>query len=152
MCQKIERTCVICDKKLIGRSDKRFCNIKCKNKYHSELRASKKTFSQDVFKLILNNHRILADLLGPKNQRYQIKKIVLQRKGFDVDTITSAKIVDNEIIYQVLDFTWKNTKNNLIEVEYNPNEQTISPYVFKRFERFGLKETTSIAENINSTS
>jgi hypothetical protein len=143
MCQSKQRLCVICDKQLHGRSDKRFCNIKCKNKYHSELRASKKSYSQDVFKQILKNHRILGELIGENTEKFQIKKIVLQRLGFDTETTTSVKFQGKEIQFHVLDFYWKDISNNIIEVNYNPSDQTISPYVFKRFQRFGYSDTNS---------
>jgi hypothetical protein len=141
----------MCDVQLVGRTDKRFCNIKCKNKYHSELRAAKNSYSNDVFKQILKNHRILAEFLGENVDKYQISQLVLQREGFDKNIVSGVNTDSGQIELEVLDFTWKSIDNNLIEVKYNPTESTISPYVFKRFKRFGFEETSrrtsSIAEN-----
>ena len=47
--QVIPRLCVICDQPLKGRSDKRFCNIKCKNYYHLEVQRSMKIITDDFF-------------------------------------------------------------------------------------------------------
>lgn len=149
MCKTIERLCVICDAQLVGRTDKRFCNIKCKNKYHSELRAAKNSYSTNVFKQILKNHRILAEFLGEDVDKYQISQLVLQREGFDKNIVSGVNTDSGQIELQVLDFSWKAIDNNLIEVKYNPTESTISPYVFKRFKRFGFEETTEKSSSIN---
>jgi hypothetical protein len=34
----LNRLCCVCDKPLYGRSDKVFCDVKCKNIYHAEIR------------------------------------------------------------------------------------------------------------------
>jgi hypothetical protein len=47
------RLCCVCDKPLYGRSDKVFCDIRCKNTYHAEIRKYLKNNSR--FRVIENN-------------------------------------------------------------------------------------------------
>jgi hypothetical protein len=135
------RLCVICDSKLFGRSDKRFCSLECKNKYHSEIRKSTNTISNETMKILFRNHQILVELMGENCFKYQINKLVLQRKGFDFEVISAIEQNKFGFKLNVFDFSWYLSNHNTIVIYHNPKQNVISPYVYKRWKRFGFKTT-----------
>lgn len=142
-CKHLEEArnlCVICDSNLFGRSDKRFCNIKCKNKYHSALRKSNQTVSKETMKVLIKNYQILASLFPKEATKYQINKLVLERRGFEFDSISGIEQNKFGLKLKIFNFSWYLTKNNTIIVHFNNKEDSISPFVYKRLERFGPNE------------
>ena len=130
--KKSHRCCVICDAKLIGRSDKVFCGIQCKNKYHSEVRKSNKTFESETIKVITKNYLILAGVIS-KGSSASVKKIVLQRLGFNFDHVTQIKVKHTGILYFVYDFCYHFSKNGNIIIHTDDKQMPISPFLFKRW-------------------
>ena len=56
-----QKRCLNCCCILKGRSDKKFCNLKCKNNYHNPInRTREQIFRQDDSKLH-SNHRVLRE-------------------------------------------------------------------------------------------
>lgn len=130
--KKSHRCCVICDAKLIGRSDKVFCGIQCKNKYHSEIRKTNKTFESETSKIITKNYLILAGVIS-KGSAASVKKIVLQRLGFNFDHVTQIKVKHTGILYYVYNFCYHFSKNGNIIIHTDAKQVSISPFLFKRW-------------------
>jgi len=135
------RLCVVCDAKLFGRSDKIYCSSKCKNTYHAALKKSNKTISKETIKVLYKNYSILAELMGKNCSKYEINKLVLQRKGFDFDTISGLELNKYGFKLKVFDFSWYLSSNNKMVIYCNPNQDNLSPFVYKRWEQFGFAET-----------
>lgn len=136
--KKNENLCVICDSTLFGRSDKRFCSPKCKNKYHSELRKTNKSVSNETIKVLYKNYQILSSLIGKNTSKIEINKLVLQRKGFDFDTVSGMEVNKFGFKLKLFDFSWYLSSHSKIVVYHNPEQEMISPFVYKRWERFGI--------------
>ena len=130
------RLCVICDSPLFGRSDKIFCGTKCKNRYHAEVRKSYKTISNETQKIQKKNHLLLMQLIGPNAKKYQIKKLVLERKGFDFEIVSGVELSKFGLRFRLYDFYWYHTKSGTITIYRNENEFSISPFVYKRWDRY----------------
>jgi len=81
---KERRTCIVCEIEIYGRSDKVFCDIKCKNHYHAEIRKSAKTISAETIKALHKNWQILTSLIGGASDHLIINKLALARHGFDL--------------------------------------------------------------------
>lgn len=58
-----KKECLYCAKALAGREDKRFCNVGCKNNYHSksktEINAKGHPNTSEIIKIIKQNYKIL---------------------------------------------------------------------------------------------
>ena len=78
-----DNLCKICKKVIIGRTDKIFCSIDCKNKYHKGLTnfVTKKTITID--KILHRNRAILQEFLGKRKVQGKVKRIDLAKKKFD---------------------------------------------------------------------
>lgn len=127
-----ERKCVICESNLVGRSDKVFCGIQCKNKYHSEVRKSNKTYESETMKIITKNYIILAGVLLQENSA-SIKKTVLQRIGFNFDYVTQFQTKNSGTYFYVFDFCFYFSRNENVIVHKDPKQTPISPFLYKRW-------------------
>jgi hypothetical protein len=130
-----KRVCVVCDSKLIGRSDKVFCGIKCKNKYHCEVRRSLITIDQETHKVLLKNYQILAGLMTDEKTNFIIDQTALQRKGFHFQFITSLETINNSHHFFIYDHSFEILKNKRISVTKSQDHAKVSPFLFKRWSR-----------------
>ena len=78
------KKCLACDKPLLGRIDKKFCNDYCRNAYNNQTKASHSSTVRKINHILLKNRRILETVLGVEettrttkenllNQGYQFK-------------------------------------------------------------------------------
>ncbi len=146
MCKKTtnnsNRTCIICETNIYGRSDKVFCGIDCKNKYHSEVRKTTKTVSAETIKLINKNWKILTNLMTDKGCQLTTKKLTLQRLGFSFDVATNVHTKFGFINLGIYNYTYYITKNDKVVVMLEKEETNITPFLFKRLlKQFPLEQT-----------
>jgi hypothetical protein len=132
--KKEERKCCVCDKKLFGRSDKVFCDIHCKNKYHAEMRKHTKTASAETTKILNKNYAILCVLLGENCKRFKVKKLHLETHGFNFQTISGLEKTTLGQKMKIYEFSWYYSKDDNIVVLRDSEQSAISPFVYKRWE------------------
>lgn len=130
---KRKRTCIICEKALFGRSDKVFCDIKCKNKYHADLGKSQKTIAKETFKILAKNWAILASLMSATADELFVDKVELARHGFDFTTVSGVDITTKNIHFDVFEYTWCFRTNQQIQITLNKKQTSVSPFIFKRW-------------------
>jgi len=127
------RQCVICNSQLVGRSDKRFCDITCKNKYHSEVRKSMKTIQSETLKILTKNFVILSGVMGESKNAAIIDKLALERLGFKFDYVSDAKNKSGSIHFGLFHFTYQFIHNKRVLIKIDRERKTISPFIFKRW-------------------
>lgn len=144
------RTCIVCEKFLFGRSDKVFCDIKCKNKYHAELAKSQKTVAKETFKILAKNWTIISTLMGEGTTELRINKIELARHGFEFTTVSGLEVSANRSSFNVFEYTWYYKANNEIKITLNKEQAPISPFIFKRWRnRYSLDDYPALlSDNI----
>ena len=144
------RQCCVCDKPLIGRSDKVFCDIKCKNKYHSDVRKHTKSATSISTKILFKNYQILCLLLGKDCSKMSIKKLELQRLGFDFDVISGVSKTPYGLKFELFEFSWYYSSKNQIIVLVDREQSEISPFMYKRWQRtLELKQTEPVYHQKN---
>lgn len=100
------KICKHCDKKVVGRIDKEFCSIDCKNKYNYERRSQTKSATAVIDGYLHRNREILATLMGLSNKLI-IDKSVLDQTGFKYDYHTSHYLnKDGKTYWMIYDFAW----------------------------------------------
>lgn len=129
------RTCVICKRGLIGRSDKVFCDIKCKNQYHIESRKTQRTAVRETNTILARNYIILKGLMGPIACKALISKLALVRAGFNFNYVTEVHEQNGEFSFWIYDLQYKYARKNNIVIENCPEKIPVSPYVFERWRR-----------------
>ena len=134
------RQCCVCDKPLYGRSDKVFCDIHCKNKYHSDVRKHTKSASAVNIKILRKNYVILCTLLGDPCDKYMVKKLKLKELGFNFDVVSGVSQTPYGLKFDLFEFSWFYSRNDNITVMQDRQQTKISPYMYKRWER-NIKHT-----------
>lgn len=83
----MEKACLECGEKIVGRTDKKFCSDYCRNAYNNNLNKDNKNMVRNVNNLLRRNYRILEEL-NPDG-KIRITKAKLSAKGFNFDYFTS---------------------------------------------------------------
>jgi hypothetical protein len=138
MCDKkdfSQRQCVICNKQLFGRSDKRFCDIQCKNYYHAQVRKSVKTISSETIKILAKNITILEGIMGEDKNSCVIDQLALERLGFRFGYITNINGKYGIMRYDVFAFSYRFIKKRRVEITVDRKRSPVSPFIFKRWSR-----------------
>jgi len=104
----MKKKCKMCLKNnIIGRSDKIFCSIVCKNKYHKKLQDVTNKEAKKIDLLLHRNRSILLEIMGKKNRKLKVKRYILEKKRFRFKYHTHFHINSKGKMYKyVYDFAW----------------------------------------------
>ena len=84
------KRCPNCNKIITGRTDKVFCDDKCRNNFYYKFNSEQKTFIRSVNKKLLKNRGILR-AINPSG-RTSVPKHYLEEQGFDFSFFTGIHI------------------------------------------------------------
>jgi len=129
------RQCVICNRRLVGRSDKVFCDIKCKNYYHREIRMSARTALDETVSILRKNYIILTGLMGENSDKFVIDKLALEKAGFNFNHITGVRLDNVSPRYFIFELSFEFIKKNRVKIGVDTEREIFSPFVFKRWAR-----------------
>jgi hypothetical protein len=146
------RKCCVCNKQLYGRSDKVFCDIHCKNKYHQDVRKHTHSVASNNIKILNRNYVILIQLLGIKGKKITINKLALQELDFDFTTVSGFEKTKLGIKMKVYEISWYYTTHDNIVIFQNNDQRLLSPYVYKRWEMQWQEKQTQEPTKINNYS
>jgi hypothetical protein len=101
------KTCKICSTLLIGRRDKLFCSIRCKNYYHTNLRRVTKNAAVSIDNILHRNRSILLEIMKKTKKPIKIKRLQLDKKKFNFKyhTHTQTNSKGKTYVY-IYDFSW----------------------------------------------
>ncbi|SFU29419.1 hypothetical protein SAMN05216480_101476 [Pustulibacterium marinum] len=83
----MQKECLECGDKIVGRSDKKFCSDACRNSYNNNLNKDSKNLIRNVNNRLKKNYRILESL-NPEGKA-KVSKYKLLDKGFDFEYFTN---------------------------------------------------------------
>lgn len=83
----MERECLECGDKIVGRIDKKFCSDACRNAYNNNINKDNKNLIRNTNNRLRKNYRILEEL-NP-GQKTKISRAKLVELGFDFNYFTS---------------------------------------------------------------
>jgi hypothetical protein len=99
--------CRICSNLIVGRSDKKFCSVKCKNYYHTNLRKNTDKEIIEINKILHRNRSILLEILGKHKVQLKINRLILDKKKFNYKYHTHSNTnLAGKIYFYVYDFAW----------------------------------------------
>ncbi len=109
----MNQKCTICQKKFVGRSDKKFCSTSCKNQYHSQLRAATMSATQEIDSILHRNRSILLELMGKNSQQKKIAAhLLFDQKNFKRQYMTGFfENAQGKRYHIVYDFAWMEFSN-----------------------------------------
>ena len=83
----MNKTCLECSDKIVGREDKKFCSDGCRNSYNNKINKDSTNFMRNVNNKLRKNYRILSALnVDGKSKTSRTK---LLSKGFDFEFFTN---------------------------------------------------------------
>ncbi|MDO6489878.1 MAG: hypothetical protein ACSHW4_17085 [Cellulophaga sp.] len=78
--------CLSCNKELVGRSDKKFCDTECRSTYHNTNRPLHEISIQKINSALRKNRSLLAHFCP--SGKSTVKKEVLLKLGYRLDLFT----------------------------------------------------------------
>ncbi len=93
----MQKSCLECGEKIVGRSDKKFCSDYCRNAYNNKLNKDNKNLVRNINNRLRKNYRILEEL-NPNNKSKTTKSTLLA-KGFNFEYITSIYTTKKGTVY-----------------------------------------------------
>lgn len=93
----MERLCLKCGDKLIGRSDKKFCSIQCKSEYNNKRKSETEKAISETNRILRKNRTILKKL-SPTGKT-TVRKEVLDELGFNYKYFTTYFKTRKEQLY-----------------------------------------------------
>ncbi len=83
----MERNCMECGEKVLGRIDKKFCSDLCRNAYNNKLNSDANNLVRNINHALRKNRKILAAL--NKDGKTKLPREKLTTKGFDFTYFTN---------------------------------------------------------------
>lgn len=93
----MEKSCIECGKKLLGRADKKFCGDYCRNSYNNKFKKDNKKLVRNINNALRKNYHIL-ETLNPE-EKSKTTRSKLLAKGFDFSLFTSIYTTKIGTIY-----------------------------------------------------
>ncbi|MEX6688997.1 hypothetical protein QTN47_15925 [Danxiaibacter flavus] len=82
MHQQAPKLCLACNKPLLGRTDKKFCNDYCRNAFNNQRKPANNSYIRSINNQLLKNRRILESLLPATEEMSKASKDKLTQLGF----------------------------------------------------------------------
>ncbi|MGE4514394.1 MAG: hypothetical protein AB7E26_11355 [Chryseobacterium sp.] len=110
--------CLECGEKIIGRSDKKFCNDACRNAYNNKQNKDSNNLMRNVNNKLRKNYRILAEI--NVDGKTKIARSKLDGLGFDFDYFTNLKVYKNGSEYKfIYDYGYKLLDDDFVLIVRN---------------------------------
>jgi len=93
----MDKTCLECGDKIVGREDKKFCSDGCRNAFNNKINKDTTNYMRNTNNKLRKNYRILSELNG--EGKTKTTKIKLLSKGFDFDFVTNLMHTKNGNTY-----------------------------------------------------
>lgn len=93
----MQKQCLECGEKLVGRIDKKFCSDYCRNAYNNRINKDAKNLIRNINNRLRKNWRIL-EALNP-DQKTKTTRSKLISKGFDFNYFTSIYTTKKGTVY-----------------------------------------------------
>ena len=93
----MQKKCLECEERIVGRIDKKFCSDACRNAYNNRINKDSKNLIRNTNNRLRKNYRIL-EVLNP-NKKTKCSRAKLIEKGFDFNYFTSIYTTKVGTIY-----------------------------------------------------
>ncbi|MBP6455132.1 MAG: hypothetical protein KA275_00275 [Chitinophagaceae bacterium] len=108
-----EKKCLNCNKNLIGRSDKKFCNDYCRNEFNNKNKIAEPLIIKTINKKLKDNRLLLEKILDTENTKSYPKEKLLQA-GFDFNYFTHQLQTTKGLYIFNYDYGFLNSDNDWV--------------------------------------
>lgn len=99
------KTCLQCNKPIVGRADKVFCDPQCRNAYHNRIKHSDEQFIKKVNAAIRKNRRIMKTL-APIGKTI-VRRDIAESMGFNFNHFSSLYRSQSSYYYMSYDYGFR---------------------------------------------
>ncbi|MEE9349830.1 MAG: hypothetical protein V3U80_07265 [Flavobacteriaceae bacterium] len=111
------KKCKICRKSVKGRSDKKYCSVACKSKYHKKLRNYTTSKTAKIDKILHRNYAILTEVLSTNRKQIKLNRIILEQKNFQFNYHTHQLVNSKGKTYHYLyNLAWMTFSDNQVMI------------------------------------
>jgi hypothetical protein len=93
----MEKNCLECGEKIVGREDKKFCGDGCRNAFNNKMNKDSNNYMRNTNNKLRRNYRILVEL--NTDGKSKTSRLKLLNKGFDFDYLTNIRTTQNGNTY-----------------------------------------------------
>ena len=93
----MQKSCLECGEKIVGRVDKKFCSDYCRNAYNNNRNKDSKNLVRNINNQLRKNYRILEELNPEGKSKTSKSKLI--SKGFNFEYITSIYTTKAGTVY-----------------------------------------------------
>ena len=93
----MDRKCLECGDKVVGRIDKKFCSDYCRNTYNNKVNKESKNLIRNINNRLRKNYKVLSEL--NKSGKTKVTRNKLYDRGFDFQLFTSIYTTKTGNIY-----------------------------------------------------
>ena len=93
----MQKACLECGEKIVGRVDKKFCSDYCRNAYNNNRNKDSKNLQRNINNQLRKNYRILEEF-NPEGKG-KTTRSKLQAKGFSFEYFTSIYTTKAGTVY-----------------------------------------------------
>ncbi|ATN05520.1 hypothetical protein CRN76_08935 [Chryseobacterium indologenes] len=105
--------CLECGEKIIGRSDKKFCNDACRNAFNNKQNKDSSNLMRNINNKLRKNYRILVEV--NVEGKAKVTRAKLGSLGFDFDYFTNVKVYKNGSEYKfIYDYGYKLLEDDFV--------------------------------------
>ena len=83
----MNKTCLECGEKIVGREDKKFCSDGCRTTYNNKINKDSTNFMRNINNKLRKNYRILSEINTEGKSKTTRAKLL--SKGFDFEFFTN---------------------------------------------------------------
>lgn len=107
-----DRLCLECGTKLMGRTDKKFCDDSCRNSHNNRLNSDQTNLVRNINNTLRKNRRILQNIFDsqPDKDVVKVHRDKFNAQGFDFNYLTHSFTTRESKVYRYsYDYGYLNT-------------------------------------------
>jgi len=117
-----EKSCTHCSKKLVGRTDKKFCNNYCRSSFHNDQLGNRTNYIRRINYLLQKNRQILAASYSIHPAKKPIPLSTLFIQGFSAMHFThQEKNQRNDTFIFCYDYGYRKVGRNAVQIVQQAN-------------------------------
>ncbi len=125
-------SCPVCSGTVVGRSDKIYCSVQCKNKHHRESRRLNTPLTREQNRKLLRNLTLLEGLMREAKFMH-IHKDELIKRGFDLNSVTGVEIQGTRYRLKCYHFSYTLSPDGILHVTRHVKVQENRPGFYERY-------------------
>jgi len=114
----VERVCLDCGAKLLGRSDKKFCSDQCRNNYNNRINRDTNNYVRNVHAQLRRNRKIICDFYSDGHRK--LHRDALFALGYNFNFFTHLVETSEGVRwFYCFEFGFRNLENDYLELSSN---------------------------------